>query len=535
MGRHRRMGMLSVLCCAALIAASCGDDDDDDATDATEAADGTEATGDEGTATTGGGGTTTPDGGTGTTTPDGGTGTTTPDGGTGTTAPDGGTDTTTGEAGGDGEVDESVDGTGAAAWAAALAAAESSPLAADDSMEPFVIGMPNLEGDPAGTFPDVREGAEAAVQFINDKLGGIGADLEAGTPGRPIQLEYCGHLVDQNEAQACANQVADANPNTVMLGVDFFSPLMYPLFTEFPVTETLPIFIADFDQPGVISPFGGCPTAFPASAQMIAEIKAHDRLAVIWAQNAPGTECWQDTQERFYQYYADTLESFEFQGFPYTPGETAGYPAVVQQVADYLDGAESGSVYFGIQASDCAAFIQGLAGAGVEAQIYIADSCTSDAVKGLPESNGVIFELQGYLLDQPDLNTEFVNTEMAAREAAIEEYGPETPLTSYTRQAFSGVVFIYQVANDLLASGGDIDDPEALREAYAAVEDYHVVGYRPINCATNPPEYQSVCAHTATYAAWDGSSFTVDEAIPDGIIDVTELMLAVEEAYPRGG
>ena len=101
-----------------------------------------------------------------------------------------------------------------------------------------------------------------------------------------------------------------------MIGVDFFTPLMYPLFTDFPVVETLPIFIADFDQPGVISPFGGCPTAFPSSAQMIADIKKHDRLAVIWAENAPGTECWKDTQERFYQYYADTLDNFEFQGVP---------------------------------------------------------------------------------------------------------------------------------------------------------------------------------------------------------------------------
>ena len=62
-----------------------------------------------------------------------------------------------------------------------------------------------------------------------------------------------------------------------------------------------------------------------------------------------------------------------------------------------------------------------------------------------------------------------------------------------------------------------------------------MVGYRPISCADNPPEYESVCAHTATYAAWDGSTFTIDAAIPDGVIDVTELMLAVEEAYPRGG
>lgn len=435
--------------------------------------------------------------------------------------------------GGGGAVDESVDGTGAAAWAAALAAAEASPLAADDSQDPFVIGMPNIEGDPGGSWPDIREGAEAAVQFINESLGGLGADLEAGTPGRPIELSYCGHVIDQNEAQACANQIADDNPNTVYMGIDFFSPLMYPLFTDFPVVEMLPIFIADFDQAGVVSPFGGCPTAFPSSAQMIAEIKGHDRLAVIWDNNAPGVECWKDTQERFYQYYADTLDNFEFQGFPSTPGDTAVYGAVVQQVSDYLDGADNPAVYFGLGAAECASYISGLHNAGVEAQIYIADSCTSDAVKDLEESHGVIFELQGYLADQPELASDFVATELAAREAAIDASGPETPLTSYTRQSFSGIVFIYQVANGLLASGGDIDDREALRGAYTAVENYHVLGYRPVDCASTPEEYQSVCAHTATYASWDGSTFTVDPAIPGGFIDVTDLMNAVAEANPR--
>ena len=520
MRRHRRIGLLSVVCCAALIAASCGDDDDggtgaagtEAETEATDA--GTEATEAETEATE----------------------TEATEAETeATEAETGDTEAPDETAGGGGGPPVGEDGQGAEEWAAALEAAESSPLAADDSLEPFVIGLPNLEGDAGGTFPDVGEGAQAAVKFINEKLGGIGADLEAGTPGRPVELVYCPHVVDQNEAQACANEIASANPNVVMVGVDFFTPLMYPLFANFPVIETLPIFIADFDQPGVVSPFGGCPTAFPSSAQMIAEIKEHDRLAVIWDQNAPGEECWRDTQERFYQHYADTMEGFEFQGFPTTPGETAGQPAVIQQVSDYLDGAENPAVYFGISAAECAQFITGLAGAGVDAQIYIADSCTSDAVKGLSESDGVIFELQGYLLDQPELNSDFVNAELAAREAAIEEFGPETPLTSYTRQAFSGVVFIYQVANQMAADGGDIDDREALRDAFMGVDNYHVVGYRPISCVDNPSEYESVCAHTATFAAWDGSTFTIDEAIPDGVIDVRELMEAVEQEFPRGG
>ena len=322
-----------------------------------------------------------------------------------------------------------------------------------------------------------------------------------------------------------------------MVGVDFFTPLMYPLFADFPVIETLPIFIADFDQPGVVSPFGGCPTAFPSSAQMIAEIKEHDRLAVIWDQNAPGDGVLAGHPGALLPVLRRHAGELRVPGLPVQrPARPPASRPSSSRSSDYLDGAENPAVYFGISAADCAEYIQASRGAGVEAQIYIADSCTSDAVKGLPESDGVIFELQGYLLDQPELNSDFVNAELAAREAAIEEFGPQTPLTSYTRQAFSGVVFIYQVANELLADGGDIDDREALREAVHGGRQLPRRRLPARSRASTTRPSTSRCAPTrATYAAWDGSTFTIDEAIPDGVIDVTELMVAVEEAFPRGG
>ncbi len=156
------------------------------------------------------------------------------------------------------------------------------------------------------------------MQLVNERLGGIGADVEAGTGGRPIELAYCGHLVTRTRPRRAPTS-PPTPPEHDHPGVDFFTPLMYPLFAEFPVVEMLPIFIADFDQTGVYGIFGGCVTAFPSSAEIIADVKGHDRLAVIWSDNAPGNECWTDTHERFYQYYADTLDNFEFQGFPYTP------------------------------------------------------------------------------------------------------------------------------------------------------------------------------------------------------------------------
>ena len=250
-----------------------------------------------------------------------------------------------------GDVD-AENGAGASEFQAALEATADAPLAADSSLDPFVIAVPNMEGDPAGSFPDVGDGAEAAIQMINDRLGGIGADIEAGAPGRPVELVYCGHVIDQNEAQGCANQIADADPNIVIPGVEFFTPLMYPIFADLPVVQMLPIFVADFDQPGIYAPFGGCVTAFPGSAQMVAEIKGHDRLGLIRSLDPAGVECWGDLHERFLQYYADTLENFEFEGFPYTPGESAGFPAVIQQVSDYLAGAENGAVFLGLGAAD---------------------------------------------------------------------------------------------------------------------------------------------------------------------------------------
>jgi branched-chain amino acid transport system substrate-binding protein len=502
-GTSRRL--LVVLIAAAAVAAACGSDNSKGGT----------------AATTAGGATTTAAAGTATTAASAGGATTS------------GGATTTGASGG-GAAGDATDGKGASAWEAALKATESKPLKADSSQKPFVIGMPNLEGDPAGTFPDIHDGVNAAVKQINERLGGIGADISAGKPGRPVKLEYCGHVVNQDEAQKCANQIASAKPNVVLVGIDFFTPLMYPLFKDSAVVETLPIFIADFDQAGVVSPFGGCPTAFPASAQMIADVKKHDKLAVIWAQNAPGTECWTDTQDRFYKYETTNVPGFQYQGFPYNPGETAGYPAVVQQVANYLKDAKKGAVYFGIQAPDCAAFVKALRGAGVTAQIYTADSCSSDAMFNLSESHGIEAELQGYVSGQPDLYSSLVAYELDQREKAIQAAGPKAPLSNYTRQAFSGLVWIYQVANDVLASGGNIDDAAALRTAFGSVDNYHLVGYRPVSCKNNPSEYESVCAHTATYATWDGTKFTVDPAIPNkGVIDVRDLMNKVQQASPR--
>jgi substrate-binding family protein len=426
--------------------------------------------------------------------------------------------------------DDSRDGQGAAAFETAVNSTKDKPLKATG--EPFILAMPNLEGDAGGTFPDVREGAEAAVKLINDQLGGIGADYAKGTPGRPIELKVCSHGLTQEAAQKCANEIVADKPNLIQIGIDFFTPLFYPLFQGIPTLQTLPIFVADFDQPGVYSAIGGCPTAFISAAEFMAVTKKFDKLAIPYANNAPGNQCWTDTQERFYQYYKDK-GVWDFKGFPDEPGDPSDNAALIQNVADFLKDAKNPGIFFGVQSSDCVEFLKGLKAAGVNADVVVSTACVDDTVLGLPESKGMNVELQGYNVADPSSLSDFAKWELDVRDKAIADYGPKAAVSNFMKDSFSVVTWGWQIANQLVADGKDPFDTKVMADALANLGSYHVVGRPPVDCAGAPEEYQSICYRTATYLKWDGTKYVTDPDLGNKYIDVTELMNEVAKSNPR--
>ena len=90
-----------------------------------------------------------------------------------------------------------------------------------------------------------------------------------GMMGRPVELDSCVHGLDPNEAVACANGVADAQPQLHIQGIDFFNPVLWPTLTGagLAIMQTVPIFIEDFNTPGIISTEGGCVSSFPSAMQ----------------------------------------------------------------------------------------------------------------------------------------------------------------------------------------------------------------------------------------------------------------------------
>ena len=64
-----------------------------------------------------------------------------------------------------GTADDSLNGDGAELWESIV---DGGAVAADDSLEPILVTLINIEGTPVGSFPEIREGMEAAVETVNN-------------------------------------------------------------------------------------------------------------------------------------------------------------------------------------------------------------------------------------------------------------------------------------------------------------------------------------------------------------------------------
>ena len=439
-----------------------------------------------------------------------------------------GGETETSAAGGaeTGDLDEQF-GVGAAAFQLAMDSTADAPLVAEG--EPFVIAMPNLEGDAGGSFPDFREGAEAATKLINERLGGIGADYEAGTPGRPIELNVCSHGLTPEAAQSCANDIAGQEPNLVAIGIDFFTPAMYPVFQQYPIMQMLPIFVEDFTQAGAYSAIGGCPTAFFGASNYMA-LAGYDKIAVMYSDNGPGQQCWADTTERPLQYFADQ-GLLEFQGFANLPGDPSDDAAQFQSIASYLEGAENPAVFYSVQSTDCVDWAKGLRASGVEADLVMGSACVDETVLALPEAVGTAFEFQSY---NPDGELgEFESFELGARADAIAEYGPTAAVGTFMEDAFGSILWAYQIANFMLDEGKDPWDADAFAETLSSLPPFHFIGRPAVDCSSNPEEYSAICYRKSTWLEWDGSAFVPAKALDGEYFDLTDLMNEVAAAIPR--
>ena len=134
---------------------------------------------------------------------------------------------------------------------------------------PYVFGMINDETG-AVTFPEARQCAIAAMNYVNDYLGGIN--------GHPIQIESCTGDGTPATAARCANQLVAKKPIAILGAADVGAPASIPIYQH-----------ANLAYVGGI-PFTPVPMTAPNSVQFWSVSVGDNAAAAVYAGKTLGVK-----------------------------------------------------------------------------------------------------------------------------------------------------------------------------------------------------------------------------------------------------
>ena len=408
--------------------------------------------------------------------------------------------------------------------------AAAKPLKA--SGDPISIGLQNPEGDPAGSFPEYRTSAQAAEKYINEELGGIGADYANGKPGRPIKIEVCSMAITPGDSQKCANELAAKKVFAVYSTLNFFGN-HFGTFNaaKIPVIVGTPISPLDFTAPGTyaIGGGGGCLGVHTGLIDFATKDLKGQKVAVPWANTPPGVFCYNDLEKKPLNVLngttpatgnsaALTQPKLTHIGVPILPGQADVTPQA-QQVLDF----KPDVIVFSAQGADCWTFEASLAKLGWTAAkipLVFSGACLDDvkAKEAGDAAKGIYFVGAAVPIIQTAKLTGLLKQESEIYITKMKQYGAKDDYTKgFATQGFLGIMTLWEMAN--VASKGDVSKltPALLEDTIAKTTGNHNFGASPINCQAAGAPYITVCQSAVTATQWNGSGYDIKRANYSGL------------------
>ncbi|WP_162942267.1 ABC transporter substrate-binding protein [Desertimonas flava] len=301
---------------------------------------------------------------------------------------------------------------------------------ADESLEPVVIGMINMdEGTPS--YPDVSTGVDAAVGLINAELGGI--------QGRPVEVRHCNVGVDQPSNQNCAQEFANASDvNVVIHGYVFGSAYIFPILEAvgLPVLLQTPLTPADFGAANGFAYQGGNAGGTSGTAAYAAKFLDAENIVILGADN-DALRAAVTTIEGL-----PSMEGVEL-STTYISDSSADVTADVQASG----AADADAVLALVNAPQCPQVAQTLVDLGIEAPVISTATC---AVPATLEATPELFE--GWTIvgsGLPPLLAEGASAELDYYRSVFPQYGPEESMNSFLALGgFGAMLTAWRIGND---------------------------------------------------------------------------------------
>lgn len=349
---------------------------------------------------------------------------------------------------------------------------------------PLPIGFINQENTPAGSFPEVREGAEAAVDYINNDLGGV--------RGRPLELVPC--VTDASPASGanCARQLLDQDVPLVAGGEDFATSGSIPVLekAKVPYVGGIPILPPELTSDASWQFTGGSVGAFPAQAAYIAEELKADKVGIIYTAN-PAGEAAATT------FGKNVLNELGVQDVTLV-GAAADAADFTGPVAQVTEG-DPDAVMVLFAAQGCSRIMAAKQSIGVTAKMFYPGSCADESVieGGGAGAEGAYFNSEPLLFTSDD-------PEVKTWRDQMDTYSPETTLSAYSQGGFQTIMNIQAMLKKI---EGEIT-PKAVIQALSSAQDEPNFMAHPYTCDRKQvPGAPAVCNATNRIIQYDGEKF----------------------------
>jgi branched-chain amino acid transport system substrate-binding protein len=372
------------------------------------------------------------------------------------------------------------------------------PVVADG--EPIKIGLINQENVPIGSYPEVRLGAMAAAEFINQELDGV--------DGRPLEVIPCIANFSIEGSQKCAQDLVEEDVVAVLGGLDISSNGSIPILEQngIPYVGGIPVNLDEMNSPISFQFSGGTPGAMTGFVTHAAESGA-DRVAVAYADYGPITTAAVD-------YGVNVLRSMgvdDVTEVAYPIGSTDMLPILTQANENDPDVI----VMFAADEA-CVRTMETAGDLGIDADIYLVGSCAAPAILDAVGENaeGVVFSVETPLEPDPD------DIQGALYVAVAERYGTDGfAAQSAGTVSFRSAMNLYSVLLDL---GADGISPDAIIRTLSDARDRPSFDGHPYTCdGQQVPDLPSMCAPQQVLGR------VVDGALApesDGWIDVPAIL-----------
>jgi branched-chain amino acid transport system substrate-binding protein len=357
------------------------------------------------------------------------------------------------------------------------------PVAADDGLAPIRIGMINQENTGAGSYPELRFAADAAINFINAELGGV--------DGRPLELVPCISAFSVESSQSCAQELVLEEVVALVGGIDVLVQGALPVLEQngLPIVGGIPAGLAEQRSPSSFSFSGGTAGGMAAFMQHAAD-QGYEKAFIAYGE----FESFQVAAEDYGARVGEDL-GLEVRLRPF-PLFGADYTSVLNDAKDF--GADA--VIMNAADAACVPVMEGFREFGFEGTLYLFGACAADEIITSADGAdaGVVFNGEG----PPDPD----DVEGTIFDLASTEYNAGNAQAAGT-VAFRGMMNLYAVLVEL---GGDNITSEGIVDILENAVDRESFWGHPYTCdGEQVPGLPSLCApQQALFTFDEGANLT---------------------------